>query len=224
MKNRVKQQQGSIASVLLIVFLSLAALGALGFGIWAFNGRQDYKLNSDKKSAQAVEVAKAAQKIELQKEFDEQEKLPNETYKGRLDYGSITFNYPKTWSAYIDETAGSQPLNAYFYPIAVPALQSKTAFALRVELVQTDYAQVLQQFESNIKNGKLKAAAYIPPKMKSVTNVQPGIRLDGAISPEKQGSKVVIKVRDKTLQIYTESNDFISDFNEIVLENLSFVP
>jgi hypothetical protein len=35
---------------------------------------------------------------------------------------------------------------------------------------------------------------------------------------------VVIKVRDKTLKIYTESTDYMSDFNDIVLKNLTFSP
>jgi hypothetical protein len=35
---------------------------------------------------------------------------------------------------------------------------------------------------------------------------------------------VVIKVRDKTLKIYTESPQYLSDFNNIVLKSLSFAP
>jgi hypothetical protein len=35
---------------------------------------------------------------------------------------------------------------------------------------------------------------------------------------------VIIKVRDKTLEIYSESADYQDDFNNIVLASLSFAP
>jgi hypothetical protein len=35
---------------------------------------------------------------------------------------------------------------------------------------------------------------------------------------------LVIKVRDKTLEISTESNDYLNDFNNIILASLTFVP
>lgn len=215
--------KSSAIPIIAIIFLSLALVGSLIFGFWAFSGRQDYKNNFDKKTATEIEKANAAQKIVLQKQFDEESKLPYKTYKGSSTYGSVTFSYPKTWSGYVDESVTSQPINAYFYPDIVPGLLSKTAFALRVELVNTDYTSVLTQYDAQIKDGTLKAQAYVPPKMQGVTNIQPGIRLDGNISLEKQGALVIMKVRDKTLIIYTESKDFVADFNT-TLENLTFAP
>lgn len=64
--------------------------------------------------------------------------------------------------------------------------------------------------------------------MKKVANVQPGIKLDGAIGQSQQGaqngSMVIIKVRDKTLKIYTQSTSFSADFTKIILPSLTFVP
>ncbi|MEK7096314.1 MAG: hypothetical protein AAB896_03435, partial [Patescibacteria group bacterium] len=132
--------------------------------------------------------------------------------------------YPKTWSGYVDESVSSQPINGYFHPAIVPGLQSKAAYALRVELVDTDYSSVLGQHDSEIKDGSTKASAYIPPKMVAVTNVQPGIRLDGVLDSSTSGSMIIIKVRDKTLQVYTQSNDFLNDFNNTILTSLTFAP
>lgn len=219
-----KDQNGSVASFALIFVLALAFLGAAVFGGWAYTSRQDYKDNSDKKAAAAVEQAKKAQEQELQKVFDEQAKLPTKTYKGSITYGTVTFAYPKTWSAYVDETSSSEPINGYFHPNIVPGLQSKTAYALRVELVNTDYSSVLRQHDSQVKDGTVKASAYVPPKMVGVTNVTPGTRLDGALDQDTNGSMVIIKVRDKTLQIYSESNDYLSDFGDTVLASLTFAP
>ena len=217
-------QSGSVLSVVLIAFLVLGLLGALGFGFWAFSSRQDYKNNADTKIAAAVSVAKNAQAAELQKQFDEQAKSPYETYQSSPTSGSVTFSYPKSWSAYVDESNTSQPINGYFHPNQVPGIQSKAAYALRVEMVNTDYSQVVSALSSQTKENALKAAAYIPPKIQGVANVQPGTKFDGAIEQDKTGSMVVIKVRDKTLKIYTESTNFVSDFNNIILPSLTYLP
>jgi hypothetical protein len=222
-----QNQAGSTSVVLAIVF-GVLFIAAASFGGWAFMGRQDYKNNSDKKSAAAVTAAKKVQASELQKKFDEDYKNPNKTYQGPISFGTVSFNYPKTWSAYVDENNASTPINGYFYPDKIPSIQSGAAYALRVELINTSYTQTLQQYSSFVKQGKLKASAYVPPKMVGVTNVQPGTRLDGIVSRsqagEQTGSLVIVQVRDKTLKIYTQSPNFLPDYNNIVLTSLTYVP
>lgn len=219
-----RNQDGSLVSFVVIFILALALLGTAIFAGWAYTGRQDYKNNSDKKAEAAVENAKKVQAADLEKQFTEKEKLPNSTYKGSTTYGTVTFDYPKTWSGYVDESSTSQPINGYFHPAVVPGLQSKAAYALRVELVNTDYSSILKQHDGQIKDGTAKASAYVPPKLVGVANVQPGTKLDGALDQDTNGSMVIIKVRDKTLQIYTESNDFVNDFNNTILPSLAFAP
>ncbi len=211
------------------IILGVLLIASLAFGYWAFSGRQDYKNNTDKKVSAAVAAAQTAQAAKLQAQFDEQSKSPYKTYTGSATYGSVSFNYPKTWSAYVDETGNTQPIDGYFYPGQVPGIEGSTAYALRVELVNDDYATVLNQFQSNIQNNSVKASAYLPPKMKGVANAQVGTRFDGVIGQNQQGasqtgSMVVLKVRDKTLQIYTQSNDYLPDFNNIILASLTYSP
>jgi hypothetical protein len=213
-----------ITLIVTTVVLGIALAGSLVFGYWAFNGRQDYKNNSDKKSTAAVAIAKSAQAKELQAQFNEQYKNPNKTYQSSATYGSISFNYPKTWSAYVDESSSSEPINGYFYPVQVPGAQSGSAFALRVELVTTAYSQVIQGLSGQIKSGKITADAYMPPQMNGVANAQTGTLLEGQILPQQQGTMVVLQVRDKTLKIYTESDNYISDFNNIILVSLKYTP
>ncbi len=209
------------------IILGLLLLASASFAYWAYNGRQDYKNNSDKKSAIAVEAAKKVQAAELQVQFDEQSKSPFKVFHGSPVYGTISFNYPKTWSAYVDETNPSEPINAYFYPLQVPGIQSKTAFALRIELLNTDYTQILQQFTSLITQKTITARAYVPPKLTKVNNITAGTYFSGQINQQDQtqrGYMVVIKVRDKTLEISTQSSDFLSDFNNTILASLTFAP
>jgi hypothetical protein len=95
-------------------------------------------------------------------------------------------------------------------------------------LVTGNYAQIVQQLNSQVKLGKIKAAAYVPPKVNGVANVQPGTRFDGQLVQTNAGpltgSMVVIQVRDKVLKIYTLSNSYLNDFNNIVLPSLTFIP
>ena len=210
-----------------LVVITLLLIIALIFGFWAFSQRQNYKNNSDKKSAAAVDVAKKQLTAQLQADFDKQAKNPYQTYQGSATYGTITFDYPKTWSGY-DGASNSEALNLYFFPGIVPGTDSNISYPLRVELLDTDYAQTIDQFSGNTSDGSVKASTYIPPKMKGVTNVIAGTRFDGAIGQSgnntQNGSMVIIKVRDKTLQISTETSAGVDDFNNIVLASLTFVP
>lgn len=210
-----------MVSLILCVLLLIAAAG---FGYWAYGERQDYKNHSDAKAAVAVKEAEAAQRIKLEAEFAEREKNPYKSYTGPSAYGSISFNYPKTWSFYLVEANTQQPILGYFKPNFVPAVgDSKAVYALRMELMSTAYEQELTRFDSIIKQGKLKSVAFLPPKLKD-KNVLPGVRLDGELQLTKPGSAVIIKVRDKTLKLTTDGKDFEPDFTNIVLSSLSFTP
>lgn len=221
-------QNGGAALIVSVVLLVILLVAALSFGYWAYSGRQDYKNNVDAKISSAVKVAQKNQFDIDNASFVEREKSPYKTFKGPATYGSITFTYPKTWSGYIDESSSTDPIKSLFYPDLVPAdtpiNNVSPQYALRVDLLDQTYDQVLQDFQSNIQQGTLKAAAYVPPKMKNVSGIQTGTKFDGAIEQGINGSAVVIKVRDKTLKIYTESPKFIKDFNNTILSSLTFVP
>lgn len=210
-------------SLALIVILILSIVG----NIWLFMSRQDYKNKSDAKVQSAITAAKAQQTQTDQQAAAKAAKSPYKTFTGSATYGSISFSYPKTFSVYNDTTTSDAPINAYFFPDVVPSPQAKVAYALRLELSSQAYADVLNNYSSQISNGTVKALAYIPPKLKNVANVSTGVILTGAISTANSNSKgtlVIIKVRDKTLKIYDESTSFDSDFTGIVLPSLSFKP
>lgn len=221
-------QSGGVTTIVGIAALAVALISSAGFGWWAYNSRQDYKDNSDKKVATAVAKAVTSQSAKDSIVFAEKEKLPYKTFNGPAIFGSITFSYPKSWSAYVDQTSPNDPVKGLFYPDIVPSPiprnNVKPVYALRVDLIAMPYAQVLRGFDASLKKGTVRAKAYIPPKVKQIPNVQTGTRLDGMIEQKIQGSMVVIKVRDKTLKIYTESPSFLADFNKIVLNSLTFVP
>jgi hypothetical protein len=214
-------------SKLPLVIACLLLVIALVFGIWAFGQMQDYKNNSDKKVATAVAASQKAQSADLQAKFDEQSKSPYKTYQGSATYGSLNFSYPKSYNGY-DASDDSQPLNLYFFNGIIPAVGADASYPLRVELLSTDYAQAVQQFSTQLTDATVKASAYIPPKMKGVANIQPGTRFDGAIGQTttgtKQGSMVVLRLRDKTLRISAETAGGVKDLDNIILPSLTYVP
>jgi hypothetical protein len=215
-------QRGAIDSWLIAFIVTLLiTLIALGFGIWAFSGRQEYKNKVDEKIAIAVVDAETANSLKKDAEFAEKEKNPLRTYTGPATYGSLSISYPKTWSAYVDETAKSNlPLSGVLNPSFVPGLQSNLPVALRFTVSSSNYSSVVKTFDSLVKAGKIKVTPYKADKVPNVI----GVRLDGEILTGKQGSMIIVPLRDKTLQVWTESPQFVPDFNTIILPNLVFVP
>ncbi|MDB5185774.1 MAG: hypothetical protein JWL85_297 [Candidatus Saccharibacteria bacterium] len=202
--------------ITLVFFLSVA-----GFAAWAYMERGDYKNNSDKKVAAAIEIAKQETATEKDKEFVEKEKNPYKEYKGPGTFGSINVTYPKTWAAFVTEAdKGSSPIDGYFHPSFVPGVNSGTQFALRVEVVNQQYSDVMKQFEGKVKTNKVKVTPYKAPKVPDVL----GSRVEGEINTGQKDYMVLFPLRDKTIKISTESDRFVNDFNSIILPNLVFVP
>ncbi|MBL8122122.1 hypothetical protein JNM87_05230 [Candidatus Saccharibacteria bacterium] len=219
--NHTVDQRGSTAVIVGMSLLVVLLLAAIGFGVWAFMGRQDYKNNVDSKIDAAVKANTKEVQAKDAKDYAEAAKQPLKLYTGPEPYGSVHINYPKTWSAYVVATGGGQPLDAYFNPDFVPsATDQKSVFALRVQVAQTTYSASLSQYQGLQKQGKVTVAPFALPKTPNTV----GVRIDGQLTATKQGSMVILPVRDKTLKIWIESNQFVADFNNIILPNASFSP
>ncbi|HSX36945.1 MAG TPA: hypothetical protein VLG13_02415 [Patescibacteria group bacterium] len=213
---------GGVAAIVAYALLAMLLVGALAFGVWAYQGRQDYKNNVDQKVAVAVAAAKQQQITTDNKQFAEKEKQPLVTYSGPEAFGSIIVKYPKKWSSYVDTTGtNSSPVNGYFYPGTVPAVSDQTqTFALRLQVLNQTYSDVLASLNSQQQTSAPKVAPYHLPLVPSVV----GVRVDGQVQENKNGSMVVLPLRDKTIEVWTESQQFLADFNNNILPNLSFSP
>jgi SAM-dependent methyltransferase len=226
MKHRASHaapDQRGEASILLIPFILtvLLFIAAAGFGLWAYSQREDYRLNTEQKVAVAVKDAVQTEDIRKDKEHAEADKSPLRLYAGPDEFGSLRLMFPKTWSGYIEDNNGNEPINGYFNPGVVPSVSSqKSIFALRVEVVGQSYTDVLKQMTNTAKGATASPFAY--PKVPKVV----GVRFDGVIDGSKQlnGSMVIVPLRDKTLQVSTQSSLYLADFNNSILPNLSFSP
>ncbi len=211
-------QRGSVNPLLLTsILLGVMVAGLLGFGAWSYVNYVDQKDNVDAKISDAVSVAKKEQNDANEKDFIEREKQPTRQLVGPSDLGKMTFSYPKTWSVYVDKDGTSGPYVAYLNPGSVNSVSQKVINAVVVSVEDKKYEDSLSFFETAITKGELKAS---PVKVGD----QQGTRLDGTFSKEIQGTEVLFKLRDKTLKVAVQSNDFVGDFNNIILPSLTFNP
>ncbi len=203
-----------------VIILSIALVGVSAFAVWAFMERQEYKNNVDGIVATEVDTAVSEREQQLEAEFTEREKEPLDSYTSPSAYGEVTVEYPKTWSAYVEETdSGSTPVEGFFHPSFVPD-ESDNIIALRLEISNRSYADSLRRFESLARSDRVSIS---PIEAVNVDGVV-GSRVDGEISSDLEGSVVLFELRDKTLLLTTESTEFKQDFDNIILKNLTFNP
>jgi hypothetical protein len=216
------REDGSINALLIPLILALVFFFvALGFGLWAFSGRADYKNNTDAKIDAAVKVAEQQTATRKDNEFIEREKEPLKEYQGPASLGTITVQYPKTWSAYVVESDGSgNGIDGYFQPNFVPGVTSGANYALRLQVANQSYADALRSYDSSVKSGKAKASPYQPVNVNNII----GTQLVGDLGGSKTGTMILLPLRDKTIKIWTEGEQYLGDFNKYILPNFKFVP
>ena len=204
-------KNSSILATIILVVVSLSALTFLGLFIYMFVQWNDLKQNSDTQTAKAVEEAVYQKTVSMENEFAEKEKYPFKTFAGPVDYGALTFEHPRTWSVYISKDASSGgEYEAYLNVDKVNPINYNAINSLRVVIKDQSFDQVARNYESNIKNGKLKL---------SVTNIngQSANTYKGELpSGQITGIATLIKIRDKTIIIQTDALIFEKDYNEIL--------
>jgi hypothetical protein len=195
--------------ILSVVFI-VTTLAAVGVMVWALVNYTDQKNNVDSKVSLAVATAKKEQADADEAKFNERDKEPNRQFVGPEDFGRVSFNYPKTWSVYIEKDAVStSTFEAYLNPVAVPPVSSTQQYALRVLIESKDYDQVISSYQALVKKGDLKSSAV-------KADNEDGTRLDGQFTKDIRGSAVIFKIRDKTLTIRSDADTFRGDFDALI--------
>ncbi len=198
--------------ILAVVFITTTIL-ALGAGGWALYNYLDQKNNVDAIKSTAVNEAVKNQADKDAADFLQKEKQPNRQFAGPVDYGSLAFDYPKTWSVYVDKaaTTNSSTYTAYLNPVSVPPVSASdtTQYALRVTIEQRDTDAVIASYNNLVKTGKLVASAV-------KINDTDATRLDGNFTANIRGSAVIFKIRDKTVTVRSDADTFKNDFNTLI--------
>lgn len=222
-------QDGTInglgVSLVLAVILLVATIVFAG---WAFSSREDYKNNVDAKIAVAVAAAKAQAATTERAELAQEEKQPYYTYQGPPQYGSISFQYPRTWSAYVNDSGSNSSalLDGYFMPPILSSVTDQTAnFALRVQVLSQAYSQSLEQITSSAASGKPDSITSTAYSLKLVPSVV-GVEVKGPLTVG-QGTEVTMVIlpdRTNTIEIWTDGTAYLDDFNNVILPTFSFSP
>ena len=210
----VKEHNG-VLKIVLIVILSLTTVTFLGLFIWIFVQYNDINSDVTGKIDDAVAAAKMDQAQKDEAEFAEREKDPYRSFSGPVDYGQLTFEYPKTWSVYVAaDAANGGNFVAYFNPIQVSAGEI-TALSVVIstnsfDSVTAEYQNYMERKDSNLT-------------MTSVTfNGITANKYSGTIpNTDLNGYVVIFKIRDKTAILQTDSVLFEGDFNK-VLDTVKF--
>lgn len=203
--------------VVVTILLSVLVVGLGAFSVWAYMNYSEQKNNVDGIVAKAVDVAKKEQDQTNEADFIEREKQPTRKLEGPSDLGSVNFDYPKTWSVYVDKDGTGGSYTAYLNPGSVRSVSQKAINAILVSVEAKGYEDSLKSYDQFVTKGDLKAT---PVK----SGDQQGTRLDGTFSKDVQGAMVLFKLRDKTLKVAVQSNDYLGDFNNIILPSLKFNP
>jgi hypothetical protein len=206
-----EKEKGSVKSWMIsTISLIVVVVALIIFSAWLYMEYTDKKTDVDGQINAAVVTAKKEQADDDAAKFLEKEKEPARTFIGPDDYGRVSFNYPKTWSAYVNkDAANGGTYEAYLNPKVVPPVSASRQFALRVTIEEKDYDKVISSYESKVEKGELKSSSV---KADGVS----GVRLSGAFSDDIRGFAVVFKIRDKTLTVRTDANTFQKDFDALV--------
>lgn len=215
---RIKNNSGVVNAMLVPLMISVVLVAGLAvFGVWSYFQYTNQKNNVEDLVAEGIVTAVAAKEAELQENYDEQKKEPYLNYVSPSALGSVSITYPRTWSAYVQESGNNtKPLDGFFHPNFVPA-DSGVAYALRMTIETRDYDAELGTYKRNIEKGVVTAK---PIKIEGVT----GTILEGSITNKVKGAIVLMPLRDKTLSIWTESTAFLKDFKNVIVKNLTFDP
>lgn len=181
----------------------------IGLFVWKNGEFADLEDNFDLKIAEAVSNAKTEQAFA----DAEEAKKDVRQFTGPTDYGQLSFDYPKTWSLYVESDASKGgDFVAYLNPIEIEPVSDSTVYALRVTIKDKDFESVTKEYQRPLEKGELSVETVTVGENEVTANrytgVIPGTDLNGII--------VIFKIRDKTAVLRTDSVLMDSDFQTIL--------
>lgn len=203
-------QNGNITTIAVGVLAFLViVLGSLS--AWALIKYNEEKDTVSQQVAAAVEEARTQQRQEDERRFEEERKNPYRSYSAPEVFGGIAFEFPKNWNVHsVDTTRGSTQIDLTIHPEAVRETDNGVnIYAFRMQLIDELFDQQNRRYQRMAEKGELKAQPV------TVSEIE-GVQYDGEVVKDKDGRLIVLPYRDKTITIWTESRDYLDDFQEIL--------
>lgn len=208
-----KKRNTQLIETIILIVVSVIAATFIGLFIFMYIQWDESHTNVQGQIDAAVAKAVEVNTTKLQDEFTEKEKYPYKTFTGPEEYGSLSFEYPKTWSVYIaKDNADGGDYEAYFNPDQVSPISNTTINALRLSIVSRSVEDVTKSYDGNVKRGLLNRSAYQFTKTNESANF-----FEGELPTSKlQGVAVVFKLRDKTAVIQTDAQIFREEYIKLL--------
>lgn len=213
---RSKTANRNLIETILLISISLLAVTFIGLFIWKYLEWDAIKTDVDGQVEAAVAMAVAENTTKLEAEFTEREKYPYKTFTGPADYGSLSFEYPKTWNLYISRDASSGgDFEAYLNPGEVQPVSATTINALRVIIRDTAFDSIVRTYDSSVQSGRLSVITRNVGS--AVANVY-----TGELGTDIHGIVAAFKLRDKTVLLQTDAMLFADEYYKL-LDSVTFV-
>ena len=211
-----KRVDRNVIETIVLVVVSLIAVTFIGLFIWKYLDWDTVKTDVDGQIDAAVAMAVSENTTKLENEFIEREKYPYKNFMGPVDYGSLSFEYPKTWNVYVarDASAGGD-FEAYLNPGEVQPVSPGTINALRVIIRDQAFDNVTRTYDNLVRNGRVTVVSRNVGS--TVANVY-----TGELPNNIQGVVCMFKLRDKTVIIQTDAMIFTDEYYRL-LDTVTFV-
>ena len=216
-----KHSENGVGRTIALVIACLSAAAAIIAMVAFFVNWQNLERNHENDTLLAIEAGKLDQQQEDDLEFLERDKEPWLEFNGVPDtLGGLTFNYPKTWNAYVakDGLDGGD-FESYFRPSEVlPTGDDRSRYALRLSIVSKYYDNVVDEY--NQKVAEYNEDEFPETKLESKGSLQSfdgtSMRFDGTIDENLNGSVVLVKINDRTAILQTDSEVYQTDYDKLI--------
>lgn len=207
-----KSKTQRLIMIVALIVVSLIAATFIGLFVWMYVMWDDVKTDVDGQIEKAVAIAENELQTKLETEFEEKEKYPMKTFAGPVDYGSLTFEFPKTWSVYVPDSADyGGNYHAYLNPGLVSVVSDGTINALRVSILNSLTDTVITEYQDAVEDGEMTVSVY---KINGANaSLYSGLLPD---TDELRGYVAIFKIRDKTVLMQTDAEIFKDDFLKIL--------
>ena len=220
----VHKDFSGLIKTIVIVILVLVSMTFVGLFVWMYMQYREAQSDLDYKIGVAVAEAKDEQAEQDRVRYENDIKYPLQTFSGPVDYGQLSFEYPKTWSVYVEsDAANGGDFLAFFNPGQVNTVAKDTINALRVSILNSSYEDIISKYQKEVdtKDSGLTVQAV------TIGNEEKGVQVtankySGTIpGTDLIGYIVIFKIRDKTVIMQTDSVLFEEDFDAL-LKTITF--
>ncbi len=205
-----KKDRSGLIKTIALIFVSIIAIVFAGLFAYMYVQWNDASTAVDTKINLAVAESENKLRTDLENEFAEKEKYPFSTFTGPTDYGTLTFEFPKTWSVYVPNDASNRgTYEAHVNPGVVNVVSPKTVMALRISIQTISTDTIKKKYADKVKSKKMTVE----------TTVVNGVTVDiyhGELDSRYIGYVCVFKMRDKTVILQTDAELFKADFDRIL--------